>query len=171
MPFRRASLSEKTHRQRRSTDNANTLGLEIGHYILQSRIIDRVVAIGKYDIQCSRRNPIENISKYLQRKSRNPNETSLPCFLQFLECRNCLINNLNKAKQLAPLEIQLPVKLQLNLGPLWINNLIKQLCISYFCNKPDPTIQIQYHDTEEYQHNQAATFPNSHQHFWSLSQD
>jgi hypothetical protein len=93
-----------------------------------------VMAIGKYDIQCSRRNPIENISKYLQRKSRNPNETSLPCFLQFLECRNCLVNNLNKGKQLALLEIIWRKKFVIHFKPYFYilcffpNNMKKKIC-------------------------------------------
>lgn len=168
VPIGRASLSEESHCQWRSTDNTNTFGLEIGHCVLQGGVIDTVMAIGKDHIQCSRRNPIQHIGKYSQRKSRDPNESSLPRFLQFLECRNRFINNLHWKEERHTWHKEANITTA--------QNQLRRLFCYSFCYYsvmtavvPDLRSQIQYHGIGECRHSRAATFPSSHLCFSSLS--
>jgi len=94
MPLRRAILSEKPHRERRSIDNGNPFGLQIGYQIPQAGVIHRVMAIRKHHIERPRRNPIKHVTENPQRKPRYADQTRLPRLLQFHQRRNRLMHNL-----------------------------------------------------------------------------
>jgi len=94
MPLRWTSLSEKAHRERRSIDDGNPFGLQIGYQIPQAGVVHRVMAIRKHHINRPRRNLIKHVTENPQRKPRYADETRLPRLLQFHQRRNRLIHDL-----------------------------------------------------------------------------
>jgi len=87
-------MSEKAHGERRSIDDSNPFGLQIGYQIPQAGVVHRVMAIRKNHIKRPRRNLIEHVTENPQRKPRYPDQTRLPRLLQFHQRRNRLIHDL-----------------------------------------------------------------------------